>query len=144
MTLSTLVKDLEVRLIGNKGTLLGASMILGGTISLFTGSEGLPERMHAFSISSIYLGAMLLSLVKCGSTTSQYYWGVREHLQRRGNLDTSFLEKVFGQKFFPEKNSLFFGYCDIQGAYLAAREAGQLDVFYDVKQRCTKNIVPNF
>ena len=36
------------------------------------------------------------------------------------------------------------GYCDLQGIFLAAREKGQLDEFYQAKMGATRNILPNF
>lgn len=92
------------------------------------------------SISAFTSGLLGIALTLNGRTTKKYYKKTKKHIELRGELAPEFIEKVIKKS----ENSKVLGYCELQGIYLAARDTDNLDVFYQVKNKLSRNIIPNF
>ena len=91
------------------------------------------------SVSGLSLGLLGIGLTLNGRTTKKYYKKTRKHIELKGELAPEFIEKLIKK----DGNGKILGYCELQGIYLAARDTGNLDVFYRVKNKLSRNIIPN-
>ena len=91
-------------------------------------------------IGIIFAGTSGILMTANGKTTKRIYERTKEYIGSRGQLEPEFVEQVIKGS----ENAKYFGYCELQGVYLAARETGNLEVFNKVKRKYSKIIIPNF
>ena len=145
INLSDKADDNYVRFFGNRTTVLG--YVIGsygfafGLQGIFTGG--------ALGILAFILGGATLVASKAvaelytnyGRSTFEYYKRTERHIKKSGKLKKRFLKILMTKDC---ENTKYLGYCEIQGAYLAAKKYGQLDVFKEVKKKYSHNVIPNF
>lgn len=140
MTLKERLQNAEVGLIGNRVAILSTSMLVGGygasLSSLITGNILLGV---GYFIPTV-IGAMITGYTICGTTTKKIYKRTRDHIKQFDTIDPNF----FSTAIHPDAEKKYTGYCQLQGMYLACRDAGKLEEFYRLKKEKTKNIIPNF
>ncbi|MEI7718291.1 MAG: hypothetical protein WCI72_00355 [archaeon] len=149
MTLKEKLLDLETRLIGNRFSILGESLLLGG-YGAFANEvlNNISRDNYSGIIPAIgfcglaFVGACLTGYTEFGRTTKKIYRRTKEHLGKFGKLDKDF----FSTCLKTEADKRYTGYCQLQGMYLACRDYAPelLPEFYQLKKQNTKNILPNF
>ncbi len=91
--------------------------------------------------SALFLiGGCAASVTAFGESTRRFYEETKEHITQRGKLEPRYMRKLIERS----ENGSLIGYCQLQGAYLAAREANQLEVFNEIKKQYSNNKLPNF
>ena len=139
MTLKEKLLEAEAVLIGNRASAIGTAMLVGGA-----GAAVLEGPGPAGCISALVAGTgiALDSFTGFGSTMKSMYTRTAAHLKKFNRLDERYFNTAMGLDRY---NSLV-GYCQLQGMYLACRDYApqQLPKFYELKQKNTKNILPNF
>jgi len=75
-----------------------------------------------------------------GVTTLRNYKLARKSVRKHSRLDNKLARTLLGN----DKEGLFYGHCQLQGMYYAAREAGKLDEFRRIKKDISRNVIPNF
>jgi len=130
------LKDLRVRLVGNRMVL--ASNILSSAGGAYTFTHDMSTWQEALAWLGVTAGLTLPSLLNVGEKTSSAYQRARSLIENHGRLSERYSAKIL------EDDSKLFGYCVTQGLYLAAKEYDQLDVFEEAKQNYSDNIFPNF
>lgn len=138
MSLAEKVENAYIGLIENKVTLAANSLLGGSLYMLFEGNQS-PVRLVAAYVS-IGLGVVALG-TKCGTGTVQFYCRTEQHIQKYGRLKPRVVELWITHK---TENLSNFGYCQLQGIYLAAKKYDQLDAFYEAKNKVSKVKIPNF
>ena len=134
------VDDVYVSLVGNRLNATFQFISVNTAVLAYSSYEiGSTMGTVVFAYGS-FLSATCSAWTLCGRSTSKYYKRTEEHIKRFGELRPRFLEKLISKT----ENREIVGYCQLQGVYLAARKHGQLAVFYDVKRRCSNNVIPNF
>ena len=162
-------KYLETLLIGNRVTALAQSMMLGGLMGSAIIKSDLPVSQnvnfnesrlsvkHAQSTRKLelkisndpleyfyglafFLGGIGMGVTSMGLGTLRAYYRTRKHISNHGLLDLRFVENIING----DTPGKYPGYCDIQGAYLAARDYNQLDIFNRVNHTHSKKGIPNF
>ena len=139
MTLKERLLEAEAAFIGNRASAIGTAMLAAGGTAAFL--EG-PGPLGCLSVMAAGVGLGLDSYTGFGSSMKKIYDRTTEHLKRFNRLDRRFFNTVMGLDRFDN----LVGYCQLQGMYLACRDYApqQLPEFYELKQKNTKNIVPNF
>ena len=127
--------------VGNRVYLLGKVLLVGGIVSASHNEKMIMDPYQFMAVSS---GALFCASTFCGYGTRKLYNRTREHIRRFGKLNPKFVKNVIrrSQQDYPGFD-LLIGYCQEQGAYLAARDMGQLGAFNDAKTS-SRNIIPNF
>ncbi|MBI5065747.1 hypothetical protein HZA97_05920 [Candidatus Woesearchaeota archaeon] len=134
------VDNVYVSILGNRFNVMFQYLSLSSAVLFYTFAELNSPVLATFSAYGSFLSAICSAWTCCGRSTPKYYKRTEEHIKKFGELRPRFLEKLISKT----ENKEFTGYCQLQGAYLAARKHGQLGVFYDVKRRCSNNVLPNF
>lgn len=147
MSLAEKVEDAYISLVGNKVTLLTSSLLAASAYSI---ADNFYEHFanNNFSFLSFLGFGMLGSIsgminlgTKFGAGTLYFYRRTEEHIERYGELKPRVVELWMKHK---TENEPEFGYCQQQGIYLAARKHGQLEAFYEAKERVSKVKIPHF
>jgi hypothetical protein len=134
--------NLEVMVFGNRINAIGASLILG---FLAKNNRFLLPEYRSFTdffyeLASGVTGFALCTATRGGIGTYNVYKRVKKHIEKHGHPDPRFLRKAMALDIYPFP---FTGYCQIQGTYLACRNAGFLEDFYKIRKE-SRNIIPNF
>ena len=135
-------EDFAVGLMGNRVTLASRILALGGIATFLALDIPREFRLEAFNVlayTTLLPSVVLMASTNCGTTTLDHYRRTRKHMRGNGGkLDLRFAEALIEGS----GNDRFFGYCQQQGLYLAAKRYGQLDVFNEAKKK--SNIVIPF
>ena len=143
------LKDIELRFIGNKVNLLGSSaLILGlvhgtvkGLVSIVDHSPDISLGGElALSYSVAGFGLFLSHYCNWGEATARYYRLAKRHIKTFGELNEAFVRRVFDRY----DTRRFYGYCSLQGVFIAAREHGLTEEFLRMKREHSENLVPHF
>ncbi|MEK6905736.1 MAG: hypothetical protein AABX24_05025 [Nanoarchaeota archaeon] len=139
MSLAEKVENLYVRLIGNKVTAAATLSILGSTYSSLDGENG----FFLSTLLGTINGVAILSLLatKCSAGTLHFYHRTEQHIEKYGLLKPRVVELWMATR---TENMPELGYCQQQGIYLAARKHGQLNAFYEAKEKASKVKIPHF
>ena len=139
MTLGDLVNSLNIVFLGNRVTL--ASRILFATIAYSSHEDYFSHpAVEIAEAVGLYSTVMVEALTLCGYSTMHYYNRTMNHINEFGKLDGRYIKQMIKGT----ENRKFIGYCQIQGMYLAAKKAKQLETFKRVKAEVCNNIIPNF
>jgi len=138
MSLTEKVENLYIRLIGNR-LVLAASLSLASSTYVCIEADDANFRFGTSGIA-IY-AALALMLKKCGGGTLQFYRRTEESIQKYGRLKPRVVELWMVHK---TENAPQVGYCQQQGIYLAAKKHGQLDAFYEAKDKVSEVRIPHF
>jgi len=148
------IRELESAVIGNRFNLLSSTAIavgieLAGTgiYSLSLGDLETADGFFSISLLPTFFGSFLKLGAKSGRGTRELYIRTKKHIDKRGSLDPRFvkrLSQIMNRKY--EEASDVYGCCELQGAYLAAREAGpeSVKVFRKAKRAYSEVVIPNF
>jgi hypothetical protein len=144
MSLTKKLEDAWVRVFGNRVTLVGGIV---GAVSFGTFCYGFYEpdlttdlEQHINLLISEF-GFGTVAVTFCGSSTYKHYKRGLKHFQETGDLNKEYFREVIEDK---SENTRLFGYCQVQGAYLAAIKVGKVKEFRKAKKEYSKNIIPNF
>lgn len=134
------LKEIEATLLGNRIAVIGNALLFGGFGA--AAIRGCGQDLGLPTAISMLGGWASASLAGCGVGTTEIYNRTMAHLQQFNRLDERFFDKVMKIN----KTQSIFGYCQLQGMYLACRDYSQetLPEFYKLKAERTKNIIPNF
>ncbi|MBS3082014.1 hypothetical protein J4416_03745 [Candidatus Pacearchaeota archaeon] len=140
MKLREKIKNGMVRLLGNRVTLGSALALTLGLVtpSMLERDNIVKDLLMPLSIATAIVGVSGIASTKAGSSTYELYRRTKEHIQERGYLDERFVERVIKKS----GNETFTGYCQQQGAYLAAREVGQENVFHEARRKYSNVCIP--
>ena len=138
MSLKETVEDLYVRLVGNR-LVLAASLSLASSTYAYIEADDANLRFGTGGIA-IY-AALALMIKKCGVGTLQFYRRTEESIQKYGRLKPRVVELWMVHK---TENAFLVGYCQQQGIYLAAKKHGQLEAFYEAKDKVSNVTIPHF
>ncbi|MBR9704526.1 hypothetical protein GOV12_03885 [Candidatus Pacearchaeota archaeon] len=100
-------------------------------------NENIPTLLGSLALLcgiSIEIGTL------AGVSTKKYYDKTLKHINLRGELTQEFVTTIINGS----DNRWTWGYCQLQGVYLAAKQSGELDTFYKVMKEHSKNLIPNF
>ncbi len=140
MSLTEKVEDLYVRLIGNKITATATLTVLGSLYVSVEKSETTFSDKLSYGLLNLVAFFALVS-TKCGAGTLYYYRRTEEHIQKYGGLKPRVVELWIAHT---TENEGWLGYCQQQGIYLAAQKHGQLEAFYEAKNKVSKITIPHF
>jgi len=135
-------RNCYIGLAGNRVT-LGARLntVAGiGAATLLGLDAGVQEFAEVYAFLSFQAQAVIEGLTSLGLTSLKNYRAASKHIGKHGKLDRRFLETILGC----EKNDRLTGYCQLQGAYFAAKENGLVDEFRKLKGEVSRNVLPNF
>lgn len=139
MSLAEKVENLYVRLIGNKITAAATLSLLGSTYLSLDGENGYLLSTFFGTVNGVAILSLLAT--KCSAGTLHFYHRTEQHIEKYGLLKPRVVELWMTE--FTE-NMPELGYCQQQGIYLAARKHGQLDAFYEAKEKISKVRIPHF
>lgn len=128
--------DLEVRLLGNRITVLGGLLIANGVASITRPDDYLGPIIGSLGALA---GVVLTIATDFGRITYDKYKEVECHIQYEGKPDKRFLKTIMRTK---EKLPLG-SYCDAQGAWLACTKHKHEKYFLEV-ERESANLIPHF
>ena len=140
MSLKDITDKAYHRLFGNRVTILGASIAVLPYCVDIQNDTLLQTLIMVSSPLITGLGGALLGSTSFGADTYSHYIRAEKHIKKFGELKPKYVQKLIEGS----TNRKFFGYCELQGVYLAAKKYGQLDVFNEVKKSHSNNILPNF
>lgn len=133
----------NIGFVGNRINLFG-EILLGSGALLKSLGERFSEN-DFFPNQIMILGAGIMLISSFGIGTKKIYERTKEHIISRGKLDERYMRNLIrGAQDEPPVLDRFLGYCQLQGAYLAARETGNVEDFDRYKRKYSKNILPNF
>lgn len=139
------LREVYVGALGNRATVAGRACLVAGMGAHFY-SELLPSSSVSAGLlrsSSLCLGwawFALEGLTLGGMSTLKNYKAMRDKIRKTGRLDEEPIEAILGD----EKNNCIYGYCQLQGAYFAARGEGRLKEFREIKKKVSRNTILNF
>ena len=109
---------------------------------LFQENRSISETVLRFflMVGSGVGGAFLAGSNAFGVITEKFYRKTREHILEFGAIDPLFFQKTM-EGWEDEK---YYGYCQLQGIFLAAKELNKVEEFRALKREHCKNIIPNF
>ena len=140
MSLTSLIKNTWISFVGNRLNLLAISIGIPSIYALDTISHDQPYQ-GMLALVGLGIGLLTTGASGCGSGTKKFYRFVERNIERTGDLDQKFLERLISLK---TENRSLFGYCQLQGMYLAARDYNQLEVFNQAKNNVSNCKIPNF
>lgn len=137
-------RDIYVGLLGNRLTVLGELSAIAG-INLIVNpitevSDALVQGQFFTEAALVIGGLGLAGTTMFGTTTKENYQSIRNKIRRTGRLDRETIESVLDL----DKDHPVLGYCQLQGAYFAAKGENRLEDFYRIRGEVSKNIIPNF
>ena len=137
------INNAIIRMTGNRVTLLGYGLTVGGIGSLLH-TIGTPSLLNIgigmLSVITFSIGTGFVGITNEGRETFTHYKRAKEHIDNHGRLEPRYAEKVI----LGSENHSFIGYCQQQGLYLAARDYGQLEVFERVRKAHSNVKIPHF
>jgi hypothetical protein len=136
MGLGELVDYALVATIGNRIT-AGATIL---SLNTFATYQIFGSLVGLLALTPLCVAFPLFGVTLAGTSTLEYYHRSVKHIKRFERLDHRFATTLIKGG----ENDAIFGYCELQGMYLAARNYGQLDAFYKAKKEVSNNIIPNF
>jgi len=130
----------KIKYFGNRFTLLAEILIVLGVTQQVT---AIMNHTHSMNLE-LCPGTTLCGLTEVGEGTVKSYINTLEHILKNGEISGEFF--IRESRLTKQKKIYVFGYCQLQGIYLAAKEMGpeHVERFFELKRRCTQNIVPNF
>ena len=142
------LKNIELCFIGNKVNLLGCATLIGGLVNgSVEGLEALTDQPPEAPVVEITLsycaatfGFLLSRYCHWGEATARYYRMAKRHINTFGELNEAFVLRVFDRY----DTCRFYGYCSLQGLFIAAREHDLDRDFLRIKRAHSENLVPNF
>jgi len=132
MSLKEIVDDLYVALVGNRITALGSALLFAGSASLFDYDWA--------NIPAMGIGFILIYQTRSGLDTVREYRRANQVIEENGKLRYGYVKSLCQE----DEGDRFYGYCKLQGAYLAARRAGQLRNFELARAKYSSIVIPNF
>jgi hypothetical protein len=140
MTLTDKLKAVKVGLIGNRIDLLGKLLMLGGAYCGIDGAiDGSIIEMGT-AVAALTTGFEFSRQTEFGSMTKYIYERTKKHIQEFGKIDERFASCILSG----DCEEKLYGYCELQGMYLAAKECGQLATFTKQKKNYSGVAIPNF
>jgi len=136
-------RNCYVGAVGNRVTLAARAVTFGGIVGLvnFYGDSSTNGELGKLASGLTTIGGLGMQMVTtCGYTTLKHYKKTRDLIRKHRKLDKRYIETILGF----EKYSPFIGYCQLQGAYFAAKENGLVDEFRKLKKEVSLNVLPNF
>jgi hypothetical protein len=138
------LKRVKMLITGNRYVLL---CHLGGIATIGAGVEYIRqfgfETADDAKISSVFI-ACGISFSAVGmpfsAKTRKIYETTKRHIRDFGTIDPDYFKVMMGI----DLDNWTYGYCQLQGMYLAAKEMGCLDQFHSLKKKYTTNVLPNF
>lgn len=137
MRLRERLEDLEVGLMGNRLSLFGNTFMIGGLANYIYGGS---IEQQILGLTGASFGFCFSGPSFCGISTLRAYRATKKHIELMGRIDDRFVEGLLGVF----SNNPIYGYCQLQGAYLAARKYGLGREFREIKKRVSRNKIPNF
>lgn len=141
-TLKSKLESIELYAMGNRVNLLGRLMTGIGVTDTIKGISYGSGMIYGEGEMGLILTSLgvFLEFVTLGGVTTPNYFKKTEKRIKRGELTQGRVEKLIRST----ENNRFFGYCDVQGIYLAARKHKKLDVFKKAKKNVCNVRIPNF
>ena len=146
-----------VQLVGNRVTLASYLGMVAGAALIADGLSNSGYMASGFNVGAAELsGGILLALLGpipaaatyLGRGTLELYRRTRDYIERKGHLDERFVERTIKciQSKAGYRGSKTNGYCEEQGMYLAAKEAGRdsLEVFRRTHGKHSRIRIPHF
>ena len=142
------VQDCYVGLVGNRLTMIGYSLV-----GLIFSQDYIISEINSLNLDrpyELFLRFTLAFLTGCaggflggtglGISTYRNYKKSQKHIKEFGRLRKKYARVLIEGS----ENCCFIGYCQQQGLYLAAKQAGQLDIFNEAKRKYSRVAIPFF
>lgn len=136
------LRDKYVKIVGNRITFLcRAGFQIGGMGAIIESYHRNPDAGFAYALLALASFAGYAATGKGDECTLEHYVRGKKHIKKYGRLRKRYAETMLASK----THGRFYGYCQQQGLYLAAKELGEVEVFRAVdKEVDNRNYLPNF